>query len=70
MFPFILPSVSNPNVSLLVWDASSSKLTLNIMLLATSIFLPIILMYTAYIFRVFRGKITSDYLDHNSENLY
>ncbi|MDR3492266.1 MAG: cytochrome d ubiquinol oxidase subunit II [Gammaproteobacteria bacterium] len=70
MFPFILPSSSMPNVSLLVWDASSSKLTLQIMLFATVVFLPIILLYTAYVFRVFRGKVTAEYLETNSKNLY
>jgi cytochrome d ubiquinol oxidase subunit II len=70
MFPFILPSSSVPNASLLVWDASSSKLTLELMLVMTIIFLPIILLYTAYVFHVFRGKITADYLETNTKNLY
>lgn len=62
MFPFILPSSSNPNMSLLVWDASSSKTTLGIMLFATAVFLPIILGYTTWVFRVLRGKVTQQSL--------
>lgn len=58
MFPFILPSSTHPNHSLLVWDSSSSQLTLFIMLLATAIFLPIILAYTAWVYRVLRGPVT------------
>lgn len=58
MFPFIMPSSSEPNMSLLVWDASSSKTTLEIMLFATVVFLPIILCYTAWVYRVLRGKVT------------
>lgn len=58
MFPFILPSSSNPAHSLMVWDSSSSQLTLFIMLIATVIFLPMILMYTTWVYRVLRGKVT------------
>ncbi len=60
MFPFILPSSSNPNVSLTVWDASSSQTTLFIMLIAVIIFLPIVLAYTAWVYRVLRGKVTAE----------
>lgn len=70
MFPFILPSSSNPNMSLTVWDASSSQLTLFIMLIATVIFLPIILLYTAWVYRVMRGKVTEDYIQQNQNNVY
>ncbi len=59
MFPFLLPSSLDPAMSLTVWDASSSRTTLAIMLLATLIFLPIVLLYTAFIFRVLRGKISA-----------
>ena len=58
MFPFILPSSTHPGQSLLVWDASSSQTTLLIMLVATAIFLPIILLYTSWVYRVLRGKVT------------
>ncbi len=70
MFPFILPSSSHPGNSLLVWDASSSKLTLEIMLIATCIFLPIILIYTSWVFKVLRGKVTADYIKQNSHDMY
>src|SRR5699024_1878755 len=50
MFPFILPSSTEPNHSLMVWDASSSHGTLWIMLIATAILLPIVLMYTAWVY--------------------
>lgn len=57
MFPFILPSSTMPAHSLVVWDSSSSQTTLMIMLVATLIFLPIVLAYTAWVYRVLRGKI-------------
>jgi cytochrome bd ubiquinol oxidase subunit II len=59
MFPFILPSSNNLASSLLVWDASSSALTLMVMLFSVIIFLPIILIYTAWVYRVLRGKVTA-----------
>jgi len=60
MFPFILPSSSDPSSSLTVWNASSSHLTLFIMLIVTAVFLPIVLAYTAWAFRVMWGRVTSD----------
>jgi cytochrome d ubiquinol oxidase subunit II len=65
LFPFLLPSSINPGSSLTLWDASSSKLTLWVMLLATCFFLPIILIYTAFIYRVMRGKVTTVSMDKN-----
>ncbi|WP_068300353.1 cytochrome d ubiquinol oxidase subunit II, partial [Pararhodobacter sp. CCB-MM2] len=60
MFPFILPSSSAPDSSLTVWDASSSQTTLFVMLVATAIFMPLILAYTAWVYKVLWGKVTED----------
>ncbi|HCY54105.1 MAG TPA: cytochrome d ubiquinol oxidase subunit II [Oceanicaulis sp.] len=60
MFPFILPSSIDPNSSLTVWNSSSSQLTLFIMLITTAIFLPIILAYTAWAFKVMWGRVTTE----------
>ncbi|PPU76767.1 MULTISPECIES: cytochrome d ubiquinol oxidase subunit II [Xanthomonas] len=65
LFPFLLPSSTAPSASLTLWDASSSRLTLWIMLLATTVFMPIILAYTAWVYRVLRGKVTADQLSSN-----
>ena len=65
LFPFLMPSSVDPAASLTVWDASSSQLTLFIMLLATLIFLPIILIYTAWVYRVMRGTVTPTSLGRN-----
>ncbi len=58
LLPFLLPSSTMPGASLTLWDASSSQLTLWIMLLATVVFLPLILLYTAWVYRVLRGPVT------------
>jgi cytochrome d ubiquinol oxidase subunit II len=70
MFPFLMPSSIDPKSSLTVWDASSSQATLFVMLIATLVFLPIVLVYTAVAFRVMRGKVTASAIEANSPHLY
>lgn len=70
MFPFILPSSVNPQFSLMVWDASSSHLTLFIMLVSTIIFLPIILAYTSWVFHIMRGKVQADEIASGKGHAY
>ena len=65
LFPFLLPSSIDLAASLTVWDASSSHLTLFIMLIATIVFLPIVLLYTGFVFRVMRGTVTPTSLGRN-----
>lgn len=69
LFPFLMPSSIDPVSSLTVWDASSSQLTLFIMLGVTLLFLPIILLYTTWVFRVMRGPVTTASL-HRNPNAY
>jgi cytochrome bd ubiquinol oxidase subunit II len=70
MFPFILPSSIDPNSSLTVWDASSSHQTLFVMLAAAVIFMPIILAYTAWVYKVLWGKVTAGDIADKSDALY
>jgi cytochrome d ubiquinol oxidase subunit II len=70
LFPFLLPSSSHPGSSLTVWDASSSHRTLGIMLIAVIIFLPIVLAYTGWVYRVMRGPVTSAYIAANRDTSY
>ena len=69
MFPFILPSSIDPRSSLTVWDSSSSHLTLFVMLAVTVIFMPLILLYTAWVYKVLWGKVTMDEITEN-KNAY
>ena len=70
MFPFLMPSDIAPEASLTVWDASSSRLTLFVMLIVTLIFLPIVLIYTSIVFRVMRGTVTEGQIERNPANFY
>ena len=66
LFPFLMPSSSDPNQSLTVWDASSSVTTLRIMLWAAIIFVPIVVLYTSWVFRALKGQIRlEDLIEHH-----
>jgi cytochrome bd ubiquinol oxidase subunit II len=62
MFPFVMPSSSNPGSSLTVWDSVSSHRTLQLMFWVTFIFVPVIFIYTSWVFYKLRGKITLETL--------
>lgn len=70
LWPFMLPSSVAPDESLTLFDASSSRETLLIMLFAVVIFMPIVLAYTAWVFSVLRGKVTEEYVREQSDSLY
>jgi cytochrome d ubiquinol oxidase subunit II len=59
MFPFILPSTIDAHSSLTVWNASSSHLTLFIMLIVVVVLLPVVLLYTAWVFKVLWGRTST-----------
>lgn len=67
LYPFILPSSTNLTSSLLVWDASSSRLTLLLMLAMVIIFMPLIVLYTGWVYKVLSGKVTQKMLDSDEE---
>ena len=67
MFPIILPSTVDAHSSLLVWTASSSHMTLGIMLLVTLVFLPIVLFYTAWVYKVLFGRVGVGHLKTNPD---
>ena len=58
MFPFVMPSSSNPASSLTAWDSVSSWRTLQIMFWVTVLFVPLIAVYTCWVYAKLRGTIT------------
>jgi cytochrome d ubiquinol oxidase subunit II len=70
LFPFIVPSSNLPNHSLTVWDSTSSHRTLGIMLAATLIFMPLIIFYTSWAYKVMAGKVTEAYVRENEHQSY
>lgn len=70
MFPFIMPSSTDPRSSLTAYDAVSSPLTLAVMLGATVVFLPLIAVYTAWAYRIMWGKVTTEFISANDKSVY
>jgi cytochrome d ubiquinol oxidase subunit II len=70
MFPFIMPSSVDPKSSLTIWDVTSSHLTLTLMFWAVIIFLPIVIAYTTWVYRVMRGKVTEQHIEDNQHSAY
>ncbi|RKX23836.1 MAG: cytochrome d ubiquinol oxidase subunit II [Candidatus Zixiibacteriota bacterium] len=56
MYPRMLPSITNLDYSLTIYNASSTDRTLTVMLVIALIGVPIVIAYTWYIYRVFKGK--------------
>lgn len=70
MFPFIMPSSSHPEMSLLVWDATSSKHTLTLMLGFALVFVVMLLSYTIWAYWKMFGRLDSDFIEENKNSLY
>ena len=70
LFPFVMPSSTDLRSSLTVWDSVSSQLTLSIMLWATVIFMPLIIAYTSWAYKVMSGKVTAAYIRENEHAAY
>ncbi|MDN2702846.1 cytochrome d ubiquinol oxidase subunit II [Janthinobacterium sp. SUN100] len=70
MFPFILPSSIDPRASLTVWDSSSSHMTLFIMLVVTAVFIPLIVAYTTWVYKVLWGKVDAKAIKDDSGHAY
>ncbi|MGB0135262.1 cytochrome d ubiquinol oxidase subunit II [Dokdonella sp.] len=69
LFPFLMPSSLDPRSSLTIWDASSSKYTLGLMLVAVVIFMPLVIAYTTWVYRVLRGRINLQHV-RDTHSLY
>ena len=70
MFPFVLPSSLMPSHSLTAWDATSSHKTLAVMFWVVVIMLPIIALYTSWVYSVVRGKVTAAHIRENEHSVY
>lgn len=70
MFPFIMPSVSHPEMSLTVWDATASHKTLSVMLVVALIFVPTVLTYTVWSYFKMFGRLDAKFIEDNKASLY
>lgn len=60
LYPVLLYSTVDPSYSLTVYDAAASTKTIRIMLTFAAIGLPLVLSYTWFVYRTFRGKVKLD----------
>jgi cytochrome d ubiquinol oxidase subunit II len=70
MFPFVMPSSIDVSHSLTIWNATSSQRTLQIMLVAVVVFLPVVLAYTGWVYRVLRGRVSHETIEQHGGSLY
>ncbi|RJL53794.1 cytochrome d ubiquinol oxidase subunit II [Pectobacterium carotovorum] len=70
LFPFVMPSSFDPNVSLTIWDATSSQFTLQVMTILAGIFVPTILLYTSWCYYKMFGRIDARYIEANKHSVY
>ena len=70
LFPNLFPSSLNPEYSLSAYNASSSPLTLKIMLIVTVIFIPVVIAYQVWTYNLFKGKVTKADLAYEEDAAY
>ena len=70
MFPFIMPSSLAPGSSLTAWDAVASHKSLGVMFWVIVIMLPIVVLYTSWVYGIMRGKVTAAYIRENEHESY
>jgi cytochrome d ubiquinol oxidase subunit II len=70
MFPFVMPSSTVPQSSLTLWDAASSHRTMSVIFIVAIVFLPLITLYTSWVYRVMRGKVTVKSIQENTHTAY
>ncbi len=70
MFPFVMPSISHPEMSLTMWDATASHNTLGVMLIVACIFVPLVLAYTVWTYIKMYGRLDAKYIEDNNTTLY
>ena len=59
LFPNLIPSSLDTAASLTIYNSSSSQYTLKIMTAVALIFVPIVIAYKIWVYRIFRAKVTS-----------
>lgn len=60
LYPTMVPAVNDPELSLTIWNSSSSENTLRAMLVIALVGMPIVVGYTVFIYRTFKGKVQLD----------
>ena len=67
LFPNLIPSSIDPTYNLTIFNSSSSQYTLAIMTAVALIFVPIVISYKIWVYRVFRARVNENDVLDNSE---
>ncbi len=67
LFPNLIPSSLDPAHSLTIFNSSSSVYTLEIMTVVALVFVPIVIAYKIWVYRVFRSRVTDDVVLKNEQ---
>ncbi|MES2740305.1 MAG: cytochrome d ubiquinol oxidase subunit II [Pseudomonadota bacterium] len=70
MFPFVMPSSLAPGSSLTAWDAVASHKSLGVMFWVVVIMLPIVVLYTGWVYSIVSGKVTEEHIRANEHSAY
>jgi len=60
LFPNLIPSSIDPAYSLTIFNSSSSQYTLKIMTVVALVFVPIVIAYKIWVYRIFRSPVTTE----------
>ena len=63
IYPALLPSAIDPEFSLTVYNSSSSAYTLRLMTGVVLVFLPVVIGYQAWVYRIFRAPLSTAELE-------
>jgi len=67
LFPNLIPSSLDPNSNLTIYNSSSSPYTLRIMTIVAFIFVPTVILYKIWVYRIFRARVTDEDVTGNPE---
>ncbi len=67
LFPNLIPSTLDPAFSLTIFNSSSSQYTLAIMTVVAGIFVPTVILYKIWAYRLFRAPVTEKDVLENSD---
>jgi len=63
LFPYVMPSTTDPAYSLTISNASSTEMTLQIMSWAALVFLPLVLLYQGWTYWIFRKRVRREVIE-------
>ncbi|OHB33364.1 MAG: cytochrome d ubiquinol oxidase subunit II [Desulfuromonadaceae bacterium GWB2_53_15] len=67
LFPNLIPSSIDPASNLTIFNSSSSPYTLKVMAIVAFIFVPIVIAYKIWVYRIFRARVTNEDVLGDSE---